>query len=129
MHPLSGFTVLIVGLPQGESVALSTALSDNGCRCLSVADGFEAVKMITAKAPDALFVDANTLRLDGYALCAIVRNYPESRKVRVVLRLGEDSAFDSVRAQLSGADYVITDAQGPRASVAAELVLRALKGG
>ena len=124
-HP--GFSALIVGLPQVESSALVGELRARGGSCISVADGFEAVKLMAAKPPDILFVDANTLRLDGYALCALARHGAGNRSIRIVLRLGEDSAFESVRAQLSGADFVIKDVLGQGASHAADIALSALR--
>ena len=53
MRAAEGASVLIVGIPQAESVALAAALSGSGCRCVSVADGFEAVKIIATQPPDA----------------------------------------------------------------------------
>ena len=99
-------SLLVVGLPPAQIEAWRAALP--GADVASCpADGLQAVSRVVGDRPDALLLAADTAQIDGYALCALMKNNPEFRATRVILSLAEDSAFEETRARLAGADQTV----------------------
>jgi CheY-like chemotaxis protein len=70
-------------------------------------DGAEALgKAIIAK-PDLMIVSARLARIDGLALCRLLRSDPETHSIGIVLLTTSGHSVDLVRAKAAGADAAL----------------------
>lgn len=79
-------------------------LRDLGLEVATADDGFQALAAIEAARPDLIFADVLMPRLDGYALCALVKCNRRYARIPVVMLTSKDGRIDRARAQLAGAD-------------------------
>ncbi|MGH8613165.1 MAG: response regulator, partial [Gammaproteobacteria bacterium] len=58
--------------------------------------------------PDLIFVDVMMPKLDGYQVCAVVKQHPRFKATPVIMLTSKDNVFDRARAKLLGADEYLT---------------------
>jgi twitching motility two-component system response regulator PilG len=83
-------------------------LRKEGYEVFSVADGFEALSRIADQHPQIVFVDVMLPRLDGYHICALIKNNPMFKDTPVVMLSSKDSLFDKARGRVLGAEQYLT---------------------
>ena len=71
-------------------------------------DGFDALSKIPGFKPDLIFVDIMMPKLDGYQVCAVVKQNPRFQDTPVVMLTSKDNLFDRARARLLGANDYLT---------------------
>ena len=71
-------------------------------------DGVRALAMMQDNVPDLVFMDINMPRMDGYQVCKVVKNDPNSRRVPVIMLSGKDGFFDKIKGRLAGSSEYIT---------------------
>ncbi len=103
-RPASGVKVLVIDPSLTVRRSAEELLSQAGCEVILAQDGFEALAMITDHRPDVIFADILTPKLDGYRLCALVKQNARYAHTRVVLLSSSDGVFDRVRARMVRAD-------------------------
>jgi len=82
-------------------------------------DGAEALGKVISGKPDLLIAASHLARIDGMALCRLLRSDPHTRSMGIVLIPTGDGAADAVRAKAAGADATLAAPCAPEAVVAA----------
>lgn len=70
-------------------------------------DGAAALSKAIARKPDLLIASMTLARIDGLALCRMLRSDPATRSIRIVLLTTTDHPGDIVRAKSAGADVTL----------------------
>ncbi len=111
---LSGTSVLVVDDSRTVRRSARSCLEAEGCRVDTAADGFEALAAIVRLRPDVVVADIVMPRLDGYQVCALVRNNAEFADLPVLLLSSRDGLFDRARGRVVGAtDHLAKPFDGP----------------
>ena len=100
---LAGTSVLVVDDSRTVRRSARSCLEAEGCRVETAADGFEALAAIVRARPDVVVADIVMPRLDGYQVCALVRNNAEFADLPVLLLSSRDGLFDRARGRIVGA--------------------------
>ena len=100
---LAGTSVLVVDDSRTVRRSARSCLEAAGCRVDTAADGFEALAAIVRTRPDVVVADIVMPRLDGYQVCALVRNNAEFADLPVLLLSSRDGLFDRARGRIVGA--------------------------
>jgi len=99
--------VLIVDDSPTVCKIVSITLKKRGFDVASAADGVEAMAMIATDQPHLILLDITMPRMDGYQLCKLIKGYPQTKQIPVIMLSGKDGFFDRVRGKLVGcADYI-----------------------
>lgn len=104
---------------------LRDLLEREGFTVSEAADGVEALDLVDASAPDAVVLDLNLPRLDGYAVLSRLRSRPASASIPVVVLTAKSDEDNEVRVFELGANDFLAKPFRPRALIAR---LRALVG-
>jgi CheY-like chemotaxis protein len=91
-------TVLVVEIDNLLCTMLSHLLTKEGYRVISAADGMEAYKLAVSEAPQAILVDKEIPKLDGYGLFDSLKNLPETRLIPVLLMTASNDPEEEARA-------------------------------
>lgn len=67
-------------------------------------DGFEAGQKFITHKPDLVILDVRMPRVDGYKLCAAIRNNPENKNVKILIISGMVDEKDKSMIMKFGAD-------------------------
>ena len=87
---------------------VSLTLQKQGHRVLEAGEMMEALAKLNEATPDMILLDICLPGMDGYQICKIIKAYPSTKDVPVVMLSGKDGFFDKVRARLVGAQGYIT---------------------
>jgi CheY-like chemotaxis protein len=71
-------------------------------------DGEQALDLVSATSPDLILLDVMLPKLDGIAVCKIIKNAPEMKPTYIVMVTALDKPQDFVDAVLAGADDYLT---------------------
>lgn len=88
--------------------SVETILSKVGCQVVTAVDGYDALSKIAESKPELIFVDIMMPRLDGYQICALIKNNPDFRKTPIVMLSSKDGLFDKAKGRVVGADRYLT---------------------
>ena len=97
---------------------VSMALKKHGFDVDTAGDGVEAMSLIESTHPDLILLDITMPRMDGYQLCKLIKGYPSTKQIPVIMLSGKDGFFDRVRGKLVGAADYITKPFDPEHLVA-----------
>ena len=97
------------------------ALEREKHRAILISNGMDALGLLKEEPVDLVLCDISMPLMDGYQLCKMIKNDPQTRKIPVVMLSGHDGFFDKVRGRMAGASDYITKPVEPPA------LLRALK--
>lgn len=98
-------TVLVVEPSRTLRKIIGLTLADDGLTMSEAEDGLDAVERIKADGPPAVIVTAAELPgIDGYELCKLIRQHPETAPVPLVVLTPRDGLKDRVRVRRAGAD-------------------------
>lgn len=101
-------TVLIIDDSATIRKHVTLALEKEGHRVMTAAEMMEALARLNQATPDLILLDITLPGMDGYQICKIIKAYPATKDVPVVMLTGRDGFFDKVRARLVGAQGYIT---------------------
>ena len=73
-----------------------------GYRFLAVNDPTKAVSTIVARKPDLIFLDIVMPNINGYDLCAQLRQYPEFTQTPIIFLTSNSGIVDRIRAKMVG---------------------------
>jgi DNA-binding response OmpR family regulator len=90
-------------------------LQKEGCRCIKVFDGLEAVQVIRTQPVDLAILDIMMPKLDGYEATRIIR---ESHHLPIIFLSAKASDLDKITGLISGADDYVTKPFNPMELVA-----------
>lgn len=83
-------------------------------RSIPVSNGMDALGILREEKVDLVLCDISMPLMDGYQLCRMIKDQPQSRKVPVVMLSGHDGFFDKVRGRMAGAsDYITKPVEPP----------------
>lgn len=100
------FTILVVEDNADMRELFCTVLSDSGYRCLSAADGLEALGVMEKEYVDLIVADIMMPEMDGYELTRAVRS--SDRELPILIVTAKDQFDDMQKGFRSGADdYMI----------------------
>ena len=105
---LSGVKVLVADDSNTIRRSADIFLRKAGCEVVYGEDGFDALAKIPEFKPDLIFVDVMMPKLDGYQVCAVVKQHPRFKATPVIMLTSKDNVFDRARAKLLGADEYLT---------------------
>ena len=105
---LSGVKVLVADDSNTIRRSADIFLRKAGCEVVYGEDGFDALAKIPDFRPDLIFVDVMMPKLDGYQVCAVVKQHPRFKATPVIMLTSKDNVFDRARAKLLGADEYLT---------------------
>jgi twitching motility two-component system response regulator PilG len=97
---------------------VSITLKKRGYEVGTAADGVEAMAIVASDQPDLILLDINMPRMDGYQLCKLIKGYPQTKAIPVIMLSGKDGFFDRVRGKLVGCSDYITKPFDPENLVA-----------
>jgi CheY-like chemotaxis protein len=94
-----------------ESVTIQRVIeltfSHEDVRVVSVSDGRRALQWMETEWPDIVLVDVEVPEVDGYAVCAHVKQSPRLKGVPVLLLAGAFEPVDEARVRSIGCDGVL----------------------
>ncbi len=88
--------------------SVESILNKVGCQVDTAVDGYDALSKIAELQPDLIFIDIMMPRLDGYQICALIKNNPQFRNTPVVMLSSKDGLFDKAKGRVVGADRYLT---------------------
>ena len=71
-------------------------------------DGEQAIKLLSAKRYDIVFLDVVLPGMDGYQICRKIKQAKSTKNTPVIMLTGKTSPFDRVRGKLAGCDTYLT---------------------
>ncbi len=108
-----GKTILVVDDSATVRKLISSKLEKCGHNVLCAVDGVEAMETLEGMVPDLVLLDIAMPRMDGYAVCKLIRSKESVKDVPVVMISGKDGFFDKVRGKMAGTTGYITKPFGP----------------
>jgi twitching motility two-component system response regulator PilG len=107
----SGFAKVprIVCIDDGATIrkAVEYILSQRGYEASSISNPLKALGLVFQLKPDLILCDIAMPELDGYELCAMLRQSTAFRETPIIMLTGKDGFIDRVKARMVGAtDYL-----------------------
>lgn len=99
----------IVCVDDGSTIrkAVEFILSQHGYEATAISNPLKALSLVFHLKPDLILCDIAMPELDGYELCAMLRQSTAFRQVPIVMLTGKDGFIDRVKARMVGAtDYL-----------------------
>jgi twitching motility two-component system response regulator PilG len=75
---------------------------------LGVPDGLSALAAVADKQPKLILLDITLPGMDGYQICHVIKQRPNSKHIPVVMLSGRDGFFDKMRGKLAGSTQYVT---------------------
>ena len=104
----SDYTVMIVDDSAMDRKLMHQALDELGVNIIEAKDGLEALDMLKQNDIDAMLVDIEMPRMDGYTLAQEVRKYNKYRKLPLIAVTSRTTKSDRVRGVEVGMNEYIT---------------------
>ena len=101
-------TILVVEDEETVQETLAYNLEQEGYRVLTADDGEEALRLIRQERPDLVVLDIMLPRLDGLAVCRLVRKDPDVAHTPIIMLTARGTQGDKMVGLDSGADDYIT---------------------
>ncbi|MGF1535255.1 MAG: response regulator [Elainellaceae cyanobacterium] len=89
-------------------------LSHHGYRVTSLGDPIDALSHAIRTRPDLILCDIAMPELDGYEICAMLRQASFFRQTPIIMLTGRDGFIDRMRARMVGATDYLTKPFGPQ---------------
>lgn len=87
--------------------AIEQTLKQFGYRVIAIADPLDSLRPLCSTPPDLILCDIAMPVLDGYELCAMLRQCSAFRSTPIVMLTGRDGFIDRIKARVVGAtDYL-----------------------
>lgn len=83
-------------------------LTQGGHEVLLAEDGLDLLAKVLDFQPQLIFCDVQMPFLDGFQVCALLRQHPECAHIPLLMLTGRDGAFDRARGQLAGCQDYLT---------------------
>jgi DNA-binding response OmpR family regulator len=99
--------ILVVEDDESIRNLIVSQLQDAGFEVSTAADGLEGLAAIRDRRPDAVLLDINMPRMDGFTVLERLKNDPETSDLPVLMLSAQSSPEDIRRAvQLGANDYI-----------------------
>ncbi len=83
-------------------------LEDEGVELLIASNGAEALAMIQSELPELAFLDVMMPKMNGFEVCAAVKNDPKLQNIFIVILTAKGQEFDIQQGKEVGADLYLT---------------------
>lgn len=77
-------TILVVEDTSDSRLMMRVMLEMQGFLVTEAADGWEAIELIKKEPPDAILLDMNLPRLDGYQTARVIRRLPGCKHIPII---------------------------------------------
>jgi twitching motility two-component system response regulator PilG len=99
----SGRTVLIVDDNANVRELVTRTLEARSYRVRTASDGYEAIDVLRDHgAPDLILLDVAMPGLDGFHLCKLLRENPDTARLPIVMMSERDGLFGKLRGSMAG---------------------------
>ena len=99
--------ILIVDDVEANRFVLRDIIMDMGYLPVLTENGLQALKMLQRIRPQLIILDIAMPEMDGYEVCAKLKENPDTREIPIIFISAFDEPEDSVKGfNLGGADYV-----------------------
>ncbi len=102
------YTVMIVDDSAMDRKIMREALKDLGVNIIEAKDGMEALNLLKQNDVDAMLIDIEMPRMDGYTLAQEIRKYNKYRKLPLIAVTSRATKSDRVRGVEVGMNEYIT---------------------
>ncbi|MEG3861896.1 response regulator [Microcoleus sp. herbarium12] len=82
---------------------VESILNEQGYEATAIGNPLEALSLVFKLKPDLILCDIAMPELDGYEVCAMLRNSSAFRQTPIVMLTGIDGFIDRVKARMAGA--------------------------
>jgi twitching motility two-component system response regulator PilG len=97
-------TVLVVDTNPALLQTFDVICRSSGWTCISATDTLAALCGVIEHAPQAVVLDADAGPLEVWEFCALLREHPAHRHVRVIVSSARDGVVERARAEAAGVD-------------------------
>ncbi|MEO1095480.1 MAG: response regulator [Cyanobacteria bacterium J06638_28] len=106
----------IVCVDDGATIrqTVEQILDDYGYEATSIGNPLRALSLLFQLRPDLILCDIAMPELEGYQLCAMLRQSTIFRQTPIVMLTGKDGFIDRVKARMAGATDYLTKPFGPQ---------------
>ncbi|NES67316.1 MAG: response regulator [Okeania sp. SIO2D1] len=87
---------------------VESILNRNGYKASSLSDPLKALGEVFLMKPDLILCDIAMPELDGYEICAMLRNSTAFRQTPIIMLTGIEGFIDRVKARIVGATHYLT---------------------
>ncbi|NEO53691.1 MAG: response regulator [Okeania sp. SIO3B5] len=87
---------------------VESILNQNGYKASSLSDPLKALGEVFLMKPDLILCDIAMPELDGYEICAMLRNSTAFRQTPIIMLTGIEGFIDRVKARIVGATHYLT---------------------
>jgi twitching motility two-component system response regulator PilG len=88
---------------------VALTLERGGCQVHAAAGGYEAIDVLRERGvPDLIFLDVSMPGMDGYQLCRLLRQNPDTSRLPIIMLSGKDGFFSKVRGRMCGSTEYLT---------------------
>lgn len=99
--------IMIVDDVETNRVILNAIVSDMGYRTIEAENGLQALEMLSECNPHLILLDISMPEMDGYELCRVLKERPETRDIPIIFISAYDEPEDIVKGfSLGGGDYI-----------------------
>lgn len=100
-------SILVIDDQVDNLRTLSEILKKRGYRVRQATSGEMALKTATSQPPDLILLDIRMPQMDGYSVCAALKESPETREIPVIFLSALGDVSDKVKAfNIGGVDYI-----------------------
>jgi twitching motility two-component system response regulator PilG len=106
----------VVCIDDGVAIreAVEHILVEQGYEATSIGNPLRALSLLFQLQPDLILCDIAMPELEGYELCAMLRQASDFRQTPIVMLTGKDGFIDRVKARMAGATDYLTKPFGAR---------------
>ncbi|HAT15140.1 MAG TPA: response regulator, partial [Microcoleaceae bacterium UBA11344] len=87
---------------------VESILNEHGYEATTISSPLKALSLVFQIKPDLILCDIAMPELDGYEICAMLRNSSAFRQTPIVMLTGIDGFIDRVQARMAGANDYFT---------------------
>jgi len=109
----SDYTVMVVDDSSMDRKIMKNAITPLGVNIIEAKDGVEALQMLKTNEIDAMLIDIEMPRMDGYTLAQEIRKYNKYRKLPLIAVTSRATKSDRVRGVEVGMNEYITKPYTP----------------
>jgi len=102
-----GEMIVVVDDNVGIQCVTRSLLEKAGYRVEIATDGFEALSRIVECHPRLILIDVTIPRINGYQICAVIKQNPMFKDIPVILLGAKDRLYDRVRGRVVGASQYL----------------------
>ena len=104
LERLNGKRILVVDDQEANRTSAEVTLAPQGYEIIQASDGESALDLVAAEAPDLILLDVMMPGMDGYQVCARLKEDERTRLIPVIMLTSLSDLEDKIRGIEAGAD-------------------------